>query len=67
MIPIVDNTPRRFMIRSTEQKMDIFISVCEKYHQDRDSVIDNLMLGYVREFIDDDELLKYVEKIFKQL
>lgn len=64
MTPIIDNTPIRFMVVSTIQKMYIFISICEKFHQDRDSVIDDLLFSYVREFIDDDELLKYVENIW---
>jgi len=64
MIPVIDNTPRRFMIRSTEQKIDIFISVCDKFHLDRDTVIENLMLNYIRDNIDDDELLPYVENIW---
>ncbi len=64
MIPITDNTPKRFMIRSTIQNILIFCSICEKNHYDRDSVIDNLMLSYIQDNIDDDELLPYVENIW---
>ena len=64
MKPVIDTTPRRFMIRSTEQKINIFISICEKNHLDRDSVINELMLSYIQDNIDDDELLSYVENIW---
>jgi len=64
MTPIKDTTPRRFMIHTTKQKMSIFISVCEKDHLDRDTVINELMLDYIKENLDDDRLLKYVENIW---
>jgi len=52
------------MIHTTKQKMSIFISVCEKDHLDRDTVINELMLDYIKENLDDDRLLKYVENIW---
>ena len=64
MIPVIDTTPRRFMIHSTEQKINIFISICERNNMDRDSVINSLMLAYIQDNLIDDELLPYVENIW---
>ena len=48
------------MVRSTHRRVDLFNAIAEKHHID----INSMMLKWVLENLDDDELVEPVKEIF---
>lgn len=57
--------PKRFMVNSSERRIAILESVAEKHHLDKHSIINNLIMEWVIQDINDDTLIEPVKRIFK--
>ena len=53
------------MVRSTHRRVNIFNAIAEKNHQDIQSVINNLMMEWVLNNLDDKDLAENIERTFK--
>lgn len=60
----MNNTPKRFMLKTTQQRMDILDSVAESKQQDRSGAINESMLEYILINLNDPELVTPIKEIF---
>jgi hypothetical protein len=56
---------KRFMIKSTQQRVDILDAIAESKQQDRNSVINELMLDWILLNLDDPDHVEPIKLIFK--
>ena len=62
---MIDDSPKNFMVRSSQHKVDLFNAIAEKHHIDIHSILNSMMLKWVLENLDDDDLVEPVKEIFK--
>ena len=62
---VIKDTEKRFMVRSTHRRVNIFNAIAEKNHLDIHSIINNLMMEWVLDNLDDKDLAENIERIFK--
>ena len=57
--------PKRFMVKSTHRRVSIFNAIAEKHDLDIHSVVNNLMMEWVLNNLNDENLAENIESIFK--
>ncbi len=60
----MNDRPKRFMVNSTIRRIEILNALAEQQHQDIHSIINNLIMEWVLNDIDDSDLIKPIKEIF---
>ena len=64
-LSVIKDSPKRFMVRSTQRRVNIFNAIAEKNHLDIHSIFNSMMLNWVLNNLDDKDLAENIERIFK--
>jgi hypothetical protein len=60
----MNDVKKKFMVISTQRRVDIMDAILSRKHQDRHSMINELLKLWVLDNLDDDELIEPVRVIF---